>query len=206
MVSIWNMLPKCYWDCVIFSDESKFCLNNSGGRSFVWRKPHSQLDSKHINPTVKFGGGSIMVWGCFSSKGFGKLVLIDGIMYKYQYVSIWANNLQGSVNIFNFDRYIFQQDNDPKHTSFHTKEFINRNMIELLNWPAQSPDLNPIENVWADIKRKLSGKVFKYKNDLWEAIKEIWEGYDVGYAVNLINSMKSRVLECLRCNGGHISY
>ena len=72
------------------------------------------------------------------------------------------------------NRFIFQQDNDPKHTSVHTKSFFAASNIEVLPWPSQSPDLNPIEHVWAYMKQKLSGLAIKNKTALKEKIMELW--------------------------------
>ena len=71
-----------WWDDVIFLDESKFNIFGSDGKTMVWRKPNEELKGKYITPTVKYGGGSVMVWGCISAKGVGNLVFIDGIMTK----------------------------------------------------------------------------------------------------------------------------
>lgn len=202
----WCFKPKGFWNDVIFSDESKFCLFNSDGRRFVWRKRGENLLDKNIKSTVKFGGGSIMVWGCFSSRGFGKLVLIDGIMDKYKYVDILNDGLMASVDMLGHENFIFQQDNDPKHTAKHTKEFFKARNIKTLQWPAQSPDLNPIENAWGLIKQKIANKTFRSKSELFNEVKAIWESFTVEYAQKLVKSMNKRVLECLRNNGGHTKY
>ncbi len=70
------------WDEVLWSDEKKFSLFNSDGRQYVWRRPGEALKEECLTPTVAHGGGSILVWGCFSAKGVGNLVKIDEIMTK----------------------------------------------------------------------------------------------------------------------------
>jgi len=202
----WSFLPDDYWNDVLFSDESKFTLFNSDGRSFVWREKGLRNSKEYVKSTLKFGGGSVMVWGCFSSKGFGKLVRIDGIMDKYSYVNILKNNLFTSVSSLGHTNFLFQQDNDPKHTSKYTKEFFLEKNINCIPWPSQSPDLNPIENVWGYIKAQLSGKTFKDKNDLFDKIKNIWENLSIDYAKKLTLSMNKRILECLRNKGSYTSY
>jgi hypothetical protein len=82
---------------IIFTDESKFNLVNSDGKCFVWREPSTGLLMKNLTPTVKFGGGSVMVWGCFSYHGVGKHVFIDGKMDAAKYVDILSNNLEESA-------------------------------------------------------------------------------------------------------------
>lgn len=75
-----------YWEDVIFTDESKFNLFGSDGRFTVWRKTNEELLEKNVCPTVKHGGGSVMVWGCVSSKGVGNLDFVQGTMNKDQYL------------------------------------------------------------------------------------------------------------------------
>ncbi|KAF7686599.1 Transposable element Tcb2 transposase [Cucumispora dikerogammari] len=104
-----------------------------------------------------------MFWGRFSKYGVGKLKVIDGFMDKYGYVDILRSNLEASAEKFGLVAYKFQQDNDPKHTSRYAREYMSRNNIDVLVWLSMSPDLNPIENLWAYIKQKLRGKGFSKK-------------------------------------------
>ena len=78
---------------IIFSDESKFNLLYLDGKASVWREPGTGLNSSHITPTKKFGGGSVMVWRFFSYNGVGKLKFIDGTMDGPLYCSILADCL-----------------------------------------------------------------------------------------------------------------
>ncbi|GFV84985.1 transposable element Tc1 transposase [Trichonephila clavipes] len=107
---------------VIFSGESKFNIFGSDGRCTVWRKPNTALDPKKLRPTVKDGGGSVMVWGGMASNGVGNLVFIDGIMDHKLYIDIHNNNLKESAKKLGLDgNFIFQQDNDSKHTARNVK-------------------------------------------------------------------------------------
>ena len=84
----------------------------------VWRKPYIFHHPKNAIPTVKHGGGSIMMWGCFTSAGTGKLVRIEGMMDGAEYREILEENLfQSSRDLRLGRRFTFQQDNDPKHTA-----------------------------------------------------------------------------------------
>ena len=86
-----------FWDKVIFSDVSKFNIFGSDGQNYVWRKPNTELEIRHLHQTVKYGGGSVMVWGCMAASGTGNLIFIDGIPDKYKYLNILQNNLKESA-------------------------------------------------------------------------------------------------------------
>jgi transposase len=202
----WSYKPDGFWDDVIFSDECKFTLFNSNNTAKVWRKPGQVLDPRYLEVTLKHGGGIVMAWGCISSKGVGRLVFIDEIMDRFVYTRILANNLAASAEEMGLDRYIFQQDNDPKHTSAHVKGFFEENNIIILQWPSQSPYLNPMEHVWAHIKRELRGKDFKNRSELKEAIIAIWKGIEQQFITNIVYSMPKRVMAVLKANGGHTFY
>ena len=138
--------------------------------------------------------------------GFTELVLIDGIMDRYDYVNILANNLVPFIRKHKKRDLIFMQDNDPKHTAKYTKDFLDAKGIERLDWPAYSPDLNPIENVWGEIKRRIGEKEFASKMECFIEVREHWKSLTEEYAKKLIFSMRKRMTECLRANGSHTSY
>lgn len=90
---------------IIFTDECKFNLFTPDRNTKVWRKPGQGLDSRYLDLTVKHGGGSVMVWGCISSRGVGNLVFIDVTMDKYLYTNILANNLSSSAAMMGLNHY-----------------------------------------------------------------------------------------------------
>lgn len=164
-----------FWTTVSFSDESKFNLHGSDGRVFVWRKPGEEFQPDCTKGTVKHGGGNVKVCGCFSYSGVGKLVCIDGIMNSEAYRCILDANLQKSAKkLFKRQKWIFQQDNDPKHTSRLLKEHFAKKKMSVLEWPSQSPDLSPIEHLWDAIEMKMSGRQCTHGDELKALLAETW--------------------------------
>ncbi len=127
-------------------------------------------------------------------------------MDRFQYVNILSNNLFSSLKTLNLESFVFQQDNDPKHTSNHAKQFFGGKNIALLPWPSQSPDLNPIEHVWAYIEQKMGGRIFKNKNLLKDAIIEIWKEIPKNIIQNIVRSMKKLFFAVIKAKGGHTKY
>ena len=171
MAQGWLGLTERELQSIVFSDESKFNLLYSDGKPVVWRGPDCRFMKENIIETKKFGGGSIMVWACFSYHGVGKLVIIKGIMDAYRYVNILSSSLQPSLESMELSEFIFQQDNDSKHTAKVTKQFFENRSIKVLPWPPMSPDMNPIENLWSYVKRHVAESEPKNLADLEVEIK-----------------------------------
>ncbi len=100
-----------------------------------------------------------MLWGCFPAHGPGRLVRIRGTMNAALYKEILEENLlQSARQLCLCQGFIYQQDNDPKHTAKVIKAWFGDHNINLLEWPSQSPDLNPIKNLWAELNGRALGQ------------------------------------------------
>uniref|UniRef100_A0A673HSL5 Tc1-like transposase DDE domain-containing protein n=1 Tax=Sinocyclocheilus rhinocerous TaxID=307959 RepID=A0A673HSL5_9TELE len=151
--------PQDFWENTLWTDETKVELFGRCVSHYVWRKSNTAFQKKNIIPTVKYGGGSVMVWGCFAASGPGRLAVINGTMNSAVYQKILKENVRPSVRDLKLKRtWVLQQDNDPKHTSKSTSEWLKKNKMKTLEWPSQSPDLNPIEMLWHDLKKAVHAR------------------------------------------------
>jgi transposase len=194
------------WKKVLWSDETKVNIFGSDGRHYVRRPPNASLLPKYTKKTIKHGGGSIMIWGCFSWYGPGPIYWIKQKLNADGYVDILNDVMLEYAESTMPPRWSFQQDNDPKHTSRKAKTWFRENNVDVMEWPAQSPDLNPIENLWGIVKKTIGTKKYKNKNDLWDAIRSAWEEIPVQTCRKLVESMDRRCKEVLNKKGHTTKY
>ena len=129
---------------------------------------------KNTIPTMKHGGGSIILRGCFAAGGTGALSYIDGFMRKENYVDILKQHFKTSVRKLKLGRrWLFQMENDLKHTSKVVEKWLKDNKVKILEWTSQSPDLNPIENLWAKLKKCASKEAYK-PDSVTPALRKNW--------------------------------
>ena len=179
---------------ILWSDETKIELFGMNARSCVWRRPGTAHHLENTIPTVKHGGGSIMLWGCFSAAGTGRLVGIEGKMNAAMYRDILDENLfQSTVDLRLGRRFIFQQDNDPKHTAKISKEWIQNNHVNVLEWPSQSSDLNPIEHLWRDLKMAVHRRSPSNLMELERICKEEWAKLPKNKCAKLVATYSKRL-------------
>jgi transposase len=192
------------WKFVVWSDESRFEVFGGDGRTYVWRKPKEKYDAECLIPTFKSGRKGTMVWGCFCLYGLGPLVRINGKQTANDYINVLQNYLLPYLGgLDDQNNYLFQDDSAPIHRARVTLHWLSENNIDQLSWPAQSPDLNPIEHLWDELERRVRKRIPLPKNEteLFDLLQEEWLKLDESIYQNLVESMSRRVHAVVEAKG-----
>lgn len=193
------------WRKVIFSDEKKFNLDGPDGVHRYWRNKRHEPQTRHSR---NFGGGSLMIWAAFGYYGKSRIHYISTKMNAKKYVELLDEALVDFGEKYWGEDWIFQHDNASVHAAKDTKAFLESNTIPTLPWPAISPDLNPIENLWSILSSRVfaHGCQFDTVSQLKAAIDREWSTIDESILRNLIESMPRRLMKVIIKKGGHSGY
>ena len=183
------------WSGVLWSDEATFFTSDTKGKK-VWRGPGSDpCNPKFTAKTVKHPP-SLMVWGCFGYGGTGSLVVLPkGISVNAdRYLTILKNHL--AVSFAKTGTWIYQQDGAPCHTAKKVKKWLSNQEISYIeDWPGQSPDISPIENLWAILKARIREKDTSTIDKLEKELRMGWEELPPSLLQNLALSVPRRLQE-----------
>ncbi len=194
------------WSKVLFSDESKFCISfgNQGPR--VWRKSGEAQNPCCLKSSVKFPQ-SVMIWAAMSSAGVGPLCFLKSTVNAAIYQEILEHFMLPSADkLYRDADFIFQQDLAPAHTAKGTKSWFNDHGVTVLDWPANLPDLNPIENLWGIVKRKMRDTRPNNADDLKATVKETRASIPPQQCHKLITSMPRRIEAVIKAKGAPTKY
>ncbi len=204
---LWRKITTvAQWSKVLFSDESKFCISfgNQGPR--VWRKSGEAQTPCCLKSSVKFPQ-SVMIWAAMSSAGVGPLCFLKSTVNAAIYQEILEHFMLPSVDkLYGDADFIFQQDLAPAHTAKGTKSWFNDHGVTVLDWPANSPDLNPIENLWGIVKRKMRDTRPNNADELKATVKETWASIPPQQCHKLITSMPRRIEAVIKAKGVPTKY
>lgn len=192
------------WTNVIFSDEKVFCTAQDS-RKHLWRIDGTRYDPRHILRNRRSGRISMAFWGWMSAAGSGELVPINTRMDAEEYIRILEDVMLPSVRILYPApaRITFVHDNSAVHTSVRVRDwFHNHPEVELLPWPSKSPDLNPIENLWATMGNIWENNNIRNRENLHAHVIQTWEALR-GRQIceNLVASMHRRLNDTINHNG-----
>src|SRR6185312_12407098 len=183
------------WDTTLFSDETAFQLfRNTITQWYKGERPVKRIPKDRTK---------IFVWGGFCIRRKTSLFCFRNIMNANFYVDILQSRKQEIDKLFR-NNWRFQQDNDPKHTSHVARAFLSENFPEVMDWPSNSPDLNPIENLWAIVKRNVEMRMPKNLSELEQYMAEEWDRIPNSVLINCIRSMRRRCEMIIENNGERI--
>lgn len=190
-------------DKFVFSDESRFCRTKDG----IWKWYRKDDNSDDIYDKKNKYENGIMVFGAIGFNYKSKLIVCEKTVDEIEYRRlINESGIENDLNsIYPDHSYIFMQDGAPAHTSFSTILFLKKRFNLLKMWPANSPDLNPIENLWGAIKRILKFENINTKSEFIEKVKFIWENFPQDSINNLISTFIGRLRKVIEENGQSIN-
>lgn len=203
---------NCNFDVVIFTDECRVTLDGPDGWASGWTLSGDKKIGERIRRQQ--GGGSIMIWaGIVKDEVIGPFLIPDGVKMNAKiYCKFLDDNFfpwLEEVPLAKRRRLIFMQDNAPSHRSQFTSNFLQSIGIcrdSLMEWPPNSPDLNPIENLWSIIKQRLycDGQQYHSKEQVWKAIEGVCQQLTCKEIMNLTQGMKDRLLNVYAVKGRYI--
>ncbi|GFV75272.1 transposable element Tc1 transposase [Trichonephila clavipes] len=191
------------WNKVVYTDQSRICLQLHDGRIRVLRhRGERMLNScvmhRHTGPAP-----GCMIWSGIEYHNRTLLVRIAGILNSQRYISevlepIVLPYLQGLAMA------IFRQDNARPHIARLVQRFFVNHQIESHPWPARSPDLSPIENMWCMVAQRLTQITFSAAtpDQLLQSEEAAWSAVPQEHIQSLFESMPSRVAAVISNNGG----
>jgi transposase len=189
---------------LLFSDEAMFELQPRQPY-YIHRPVSSRFHPRYVYPRFHHPV-KVMVWGCFSSRGVCALEILrpGETVNSQRYVQILSEHLQ--ISMAWSEATIFMHDNAPPHASKVTRQWLADNNITVLDRPGNSPDLNPIENLWSRLKSIVRLKSAKTVEELRKVIMEAWQTISCDYCKKLISSMPARLRQVRQRKGASSSY
>ncbi|KFM57765.1 Transposable element Tcb2 transposase, partial [Stegodyphus mimosarum] len=189
------------WSHVLFTDESRFSLTGDSKRVYIWRESGTRNDPSNIVERDRFGSGGVMVWGGIMIDGRTPLHVfssgsVTGQIYRDEVLDPYVRLFRGAYG----PDFLFMDDNARPHRANLVDEFLESEDIKRIPWPPNSPDLNPIENLWDYLGRAIA-RIHPPPRDvnaLKTALLEEWRLIPQTVVNNVISGLKTRCDMCVQ--------
>ena len=197
------------WMRVVFADEKIFWGEGFWGQVFVRRPIGEALNPDYCvdqDPHPE----KVNCWGCFSGKGLGYCYTFNENMDANLLQDILGTHLVESAklhyDVAHAEAWRFLQDNAPQHKSVLVRTWLFNHGIQCIDFPPYSPDLNPIENLWADLARRVEKFQCETMEELQDIVAEEWKETDPEYLRSLARSMPKRCQAVIDAKGDHTKF
>ena len=197
------------WSGVLFTDERQILLSRADGRARVWRCRGDRNNEACVQQFNRWGGRSVHVWAGITQFGGTNLVFFNRKFNAQTYVQdVLAPVVVPFMNQQIQGRGTLQQDNARPHTAIHTRNFLATSNINVLDWPAISSDMAPIENIWDELKRRIYARVPAPQTVAHLRHAAIQDGQNIPQAAitRLVLSMRERCQALINARGSYTKY
>ncbi len=197
-----------HWRHCVFADESRFALYCHDGRRLVHRRQGERLQDDYVAERHGNRNACVMVWGAIHHGGKSELVIVDDTLHMDGYVGISRNQLLPFAKATFRDNFIFVHDNATPHTGHVTANFPVQEDVNVMDWPAKSPDMNPIEHVWdkMGVIIRDMGNPPTNLAQLRDAVVRAWAQIPMDDIAHLVATMPNRVAALEAAYGGNTTY
>ncbi|GFT90446.1 transposable element Tc3 transposase [Trichonephila clavipes] len=197
------------WASVLFTDESRFTMESDSGCLLIWREQRIRYHQSNTVERHSYRGGGILVWagislGCHTDLHVFHGGTVTGLRYRDEILDPYVRPYAAAIG----NDFILMDDNARPHRARIVEEYLEDHGLERMEWPARSPDLNPIEHLWDYLGREVAAlnPPPRSLHELKQGLLCVWSSLPIPVSDNLINSMGNRCRQCIQVRGGHIPY
>ncbi|GFW24161.1 transposable element Tc3 transposase [Trichonephila clavipes] len=192
------------WASVLFTDESRFTMESDSGRLLIWREQRTRYHQSNTVERHSYRGGGILVWAGISLGGHTDLHVfhggtVTGLRYRDEILDPYVLPYAAAIG----NDFILMDDNARPHRARIVEEYLEDHGLERMEWPARSPDLNPIEHLWDYLGREVAALNHPPRSlhELKHVLLCVWSSLPIPVSDNLINSMGNRSRQCIQVRG-----
>ncbi|GFX96082.1 transposable element Tcb2 transposase [Trichonephila clavipes] len=197
------------WASVLFYRRVRFTMESDSARLLIWREQRTRYHQSNTVERHSYRGVGILVWAGISLGGHTDLHVfhggtVTGLRYRDEILDPYVRPYAAAIG----NDFILMDDNARPHRVRIVEEYLEDHGLERMEWPARSPDLNPIEHFWDYLGREVAAlnPPTKSLHELKQGLLCVWSSLPIPMYDNLINSMGNRCRQCIQVRGGHIPY